>query len=116
MRASLALHLALCAALLATIPTPSGASADSSRGHAFEFLRLSAEPIGRALAASHVASVEGPAALAWNPAGLAEGGGSAVLLAHASWAAGTVWEWGALSLRRGSSGFGLACGVLRAGA
>jgi hypothetical protein len=88
---------------------------DSSRGHAFEFLRLSAEPVGRALAASHLASVDGPAALAWNPAGLAEGGASAVLLAHASWAAGTAWEWGALSLRRGSSGLGLACGVLRSG-
>jgi hypothetical protein len=114
MRATPPLHLALCFALLATIAT-SGARADATSGHAYEFLRLAAEPVGRALSGAHLASVNGPASLAWNPAGLGETAPSAVILSHATWTAGTSWEWGALNLRRGSGSLGLGCGVLRSG-
>jgi hypothetical protein len=115
MRASPALHHALCLALLVALTAPAASAGDASRGHAFEFLRLPAEPVGRSLAGAHVASVYGPASLAWNPAGLGEDSPSAAVLAHASWSAGLAWEWGALSLRAGSGSFGVACGVLRGG-
>ncbi len=35
---------------------------------AFEFATMAAEPVGRSLAGAHLASVVGPASLAWNPA------------------------------------------------
>jgi len=114
MRATAALHLALCLVLLAGLAAPS-AQADATSGHAYEFLRLAAEPVGRALSGAHLASVEGPASLAWNPAGLGESAPSALLLSHAAWTAGTAWEWGALNLRHGSGAFGVGCGVLRSG-
>lgn len=114
MRATRALHLALCSALLAAAAAWP-AEAGATEGHAFEFLRLAAEPVGRALAGSHLASVSGPASLAWNPAGLGESAPSAVMLSHAAWTAGTAWEWGALNLRYGSGSLGLGCGVLRSG-
>jgi hypothetical protein len=114
MRAAPALHPALCFLLLAVAAIPA-ARADATSGHAFEFLRLAAEPVGRALSGAHLASVDGPASLAWNPAGLGETAPSAVILSHATWTAGTAWEWGALNLRRGSGSLGLGCGVLRSG-
>ena len=115
MRASAALHHGLGLALLFALAAAPAGAGDPSRGHAFEFLRLPGEPVGRSLAGAHLASVQGPASLAWNPAGLGEGGASAAILAHASWSAGMAWEWGALSLRAGAGAFGLACGVLRSG-
>jgi hypothetical protein len=93
----------------------SAATAETSRGHAFEFLRLPGEPVGRSLSGAHLASVSGPASLAWNPAGLGTDAASAVVLAHTTWEAGTSWEWGALSLRALGGALGASCGLLRSG-
>jgi hypothetical protein len=83
--------------------------------HAFEFIRLPHEPVGRSLAGAHLASVGGAAALGWNPAGLAEAGRS-VALAHATWADETAWEWAALSVPVGPGACGLSGVFFRSGA
>jgi hypothetical protein len=87
----------------------------TSGNHAFEFMRLPSEPVGRSLAGAHVATVDGPASLAWNPAGLGEGG-AGVVLAHATWEAGTAWESGALALPIGAGACALSCSYFRSGA
>lgn len=102
----------LGAALLLLL-TAGGAGADVGN-HAFEFLRLPNEPVGRSLAGAHLASVSGPAALGWNPAGLAEAG-HALALSHATWAEGTAWEWAALSLPAGPGACALSGGFFRSG-
>ncbi len=90
-------------------------AASEAGSHAFEFLRLPAEPVGRTMAGAHLATVGGPAALAWNPAGLADGAASAVVLSHAAWTAGTAWEWGALAFPVRGAALGIAGGMLRNG-
>lgn len=107
---------ALLACLLLAVPCP--APAQGAGGvSAYEFARLAAEPVGRALSGAHVGSVEGPAALGWNPAGLCGNAPSGALLSHASWIAGTAWQWGAVSLRLpdGAGAVGISAGMLRVG-
>ena len=84
---------------------------------AYEFARLAAEPIGRTLGGAHVASVSGPEATAWNPAGLGASEGSRAVLSHATWMAETAWDWAALALDlpRLGGGLGITCGMLRSG-
>ncbi len=105
---------AVCLLLL----LPGHAVADGAGGvRAYEFARLAAEPVGRSLSGAHVAAVEGPSALGWNPAGLCGAAGSGALLSHATWIAGTAWQWGAVSLRLpdGAGAIGLSAGMLRIG-
>ena len=102
----------LCA-IAALCATASNARADAG-SHAFEFVQLPSEPVGRSLGGAHLATVNGPEAIAWNPAGLAEGP-SAFALSHATWTAQTAWEWGAITLPVGRGAFALACGFFRSG-
>lgn len=97
---------------------PRSAHAEGAGGlRAYEFARLSAEPVGRSMAGAHVASVGGPQALAWNPAGLAAPTSAGAMIAHASWLAGTAWQYGAVSLELPGEGgtVGLSAGMLRIG-
>ncbi len=108
---------ALATMLLLSAAAHPVAAGEGPGTRAFEFARLPAEPAGRSLAGAHVAAVEGPASVAWNPAGLGRRPEAAVLLSHASWVAGTSWEWGALvvPLPSGGGSLALGCGVLRSG-
>ncbi|MBM3317657.1 MAG: hypothetical protein FJY75_07370 [Candidatus Eisenbacteria bacterium] len=107
---------ALVAAMLAAALSGGVAAVGADVGnHAFEFLRLAPEPEGRALAGAHLAHAEGPAALAWNPAGLARGG-TALSLSHAAWAEGTSWEWAGLTLPAGPGTAAISGGFFRTGA
>lgn len=97
---------------------PPAARAEGSGGlRAYEFARLSAEPVGRSMSGAHVAAVGGPAALAWNPAGLAAPASAGAMISHASWLAGTAWQYGAVSLDLPGEGgtVGLSAGMLRIG-
>lgn len=107
--------LASTCILLAMNPAPSLASASGER--AGEFMRIPAEPIGRSLAGAHLAEVNGPECLAWNPAGLGRDEGAAAILSHATWMAETSWEWGAVAIPLAPSAgtIGFSCGVLRSG-
>jgi hypothetical protein len=82
-----------------------------------EFLRMPAEPEGRSLGGAHLGSISGPAALAWNPAGLGATESPALILSHATWMAETSWEWGAVSLPVAARGdaIGISVGAFRAG-
>ena len=104
--------------LLALLPAWAGASGEGAGTLAFDFLRLPAEPVGRSLSGAHVASVTGPAAGAWNPAGYARTRTTEALLAHTTWIAETSLEWGAVSLAlpEGWGTVGLCAGMLRTGA
>lgn len=97
------------------------ASPAAAWGHAGEavcaFAGLDPEPVGSALAGTHVAAVSGASAVGWNAAGLARDVGSRMAVAHATLPGGASLEWICLSLRlpgRGG-GLGLAAGVLRTG-
>ncbi len=103
--------LALCAVALGALAPSARADAGSD---AFEFMQLPSEPVGRSLGGAHLATVGGPEAIAWNPAGLANGS-SAVVLSHATWTAQTAWEWGAIALPAGRGACALACGFFRSG-
>jgi len=110
--ARLALALVLAALGLGG---PSGPTA-AADGLSFGYLQLAAEPAGRSLGGAHLATVAGPAALAWNPAGLGTDPQPALLLSHATWTAGTAWQWGGACLAMGGGGLGLSCGLFRSGA
>ena len=98
-----------------------GSPASSAEGgggvRAYEFARLSAEPVGRSVSGAHVAAVGGPEALAWNPAGLASPASAGAMISHASWLAGTAWQYGAVSVDLPGKGgtVGLSAGMLRVG-
>ncbi len=104
--------------LAATAACRGPARAEGTGGlHACDFAQLAAEPYGRSLGGAHVAVAGGPAALAWNPAGLAAPSSAGAMIAHASWMAGTAWQYGAVSLEMpGQAGtLGLSAGMLRIG-
>ncbi len=112
--------LAVILALLCGSWCPCAGAAEGGAGAgegeaASVFVRLPAEPVGRSLAGAHCARVSGPAALAWNPAGLALRDGAGVHVAHTDWVAGTAWEWVGLALALpGMPGIvGLSAGLLR---
>lgn len=106
----------LVAVLLLACPAAVKA-AGSGGTHAFEFVRLAAEPVGRCLVGAHLATVSGASSIAWNPGGLGASSGSCALLSHATWIAGSSWEWGAIAveLPRLRGHLGLSCGMLRSG-
>jgi hypothetical protein len=104
---------ALALAVLALAAFAPVALADAGI-HAFEFVQLPSEPVGRSLGGAHLATVSGPEAIAWNPAGIATET-SAFALSHATWAAQTAWEWGAITLPLGRGACALACGFFRSG-
>jgi hypothetical protein len=105
------------AALLAAaiLLAPWGGRAVAGEGHAFGYLEIPPEPVGRSLGGAHLAAVSGPAALAWNPAGLGAAPGGGLLLSHATWTAGTCWEWGGALLPLGGGGLGASIGLFRPG-
>jgi len=102
----------LLALALLALPAPARAA---SAGHAFEFLRLASDPVGRSLSGAHIASVAGPCAVAWNPAGLAAPEPGALLLSHTAWMGETTWDWGGVSLPAGGGALGISCALFRAG-
>ena len=90
-------------------------AAAAPSGHAFEFLRLASDPVGRSLSGAHIASVSGPCAIAWNPAGLAAEEPGALLLSHTAWMGETSWDWGGISVPAGGGGLAFSCALFRAG-
>jgi hypothetical protein len=98
--------------------TPAAAAPGENNGtFAYEFATLDTEPVGRSLAGAHLASVTGPEAMAWNPAGLGRLESSGAVLSHANWIADTQLEWGAVALQLpgNKGGLGFSVGMLRSG-